>query len=111
MVDFEKLLKALRSFIEEIAPALAVMLWNYTESKNEELKNEARKAKTDLQMELNHEKVDKENAGKSDADILHAAIDSDESKSGGGQSGCGDQGTQSTSANGNSGNGLGQRKA
>lgn len=109
MVDFEKFINALKALIEAMAPALAVMLWNYTESKNEEAKNEARKAKTDLQMELNHEQIDKENAGKSDADILHAAIDHDESKSGRGQLGCSDKGDQPGPAS--SGNELGSKKS
>lgn len=82
MVGFNEFLKLLKALIEELAPALAVMLWNYGDAKNEESKNEARKAKTELQMELNHEKVDKANVGKSDADILHDAINSNKSESG-----------------------------
>jgi phage I-like protein len=88
MSDF---IKALKALIEEFAPTLAVLLWNYEEAKVDEVKNEVRKANVQLEMEFNHETVDKENSGKSDADIINSAINSEQS--GNGQSGKGDQGS------------------
>jgi hypothetical protein len=101
-VSFSEFVKAFKGFIEAIAPALAVMLWNYTQAKDEEAKNETRKAKTELQMEINHETIDKANAGKSDADILRASIGCG-GASGTGQSGCSDERSEQSGTGTNGG--------
>jgi len=101
-VDINALIAAIKGFIEEVAPALAVMLWDYTEAKDEEAKNEARKAKTQLQEEINHETVDKENAGKSDSDILLSSIGCS-GASGTGQPRLGDEGSSQTGTGTNGG--------
>ncbi len=54
-----------------MAPAIAVMLWNYEESKVDLYKNEALKSSVDLELEKNHEFV--ENSGVSDASIVDSA--------------------------------------
>lgn len=105
-MTFDDLIKAIKAFIGAIAPALAVMLWNYTESKEEELKNETRKAKTELELETNHEAVDKANDGKSDIDILESSISNNQG-SGAGQYECCDE----TGRNPSAGNSMGQKKS
>lgn len=70
-------LNALRKLIETIAPALAVMIWDYEQAKLDEAKNDARDAAVQLQIEKNHEEIDAKFAGKSDADIVLDGIDSD----------------------------------
>lgn len=67
-------LNAVRKFIEEFAPALAVMLWNYEEAKVGEANNEKTKAQLELQIEKNHEAVDQKYIGRDDFAILNDAI-------------------------------------
>jgi hypothetical protein len=102
MVDINALIVAIKGFIEEVAPALAVMLWDYTEAKEEESKNEARNAKVQLELEENHETIDKANAGKSDDDILRSSIGCG-GASGRGQLGSGDGPVKQSGTGTNSG--------
>lgn len=60
-----------------MAPALAVILWNYQESKIEQAKNETLDAKVKLELERNHVEVDKANANLTDMDVVSNAIKDD----------------------------------
>ncbi len=76
------LLDAIQKFIEEFAPAIAVALWNFEESKVTEAKNETLDANLKLELEKNSEKVNAKYANSSDLDVINDAIGS----SGDGQS-------------------------
>jgi hypothetical protein len=67
-------LNALRKLIEEFAPALAVFLWNYEQAKVGEATDKELQAQMELQIEKNHEAVDKKYIGRDDIDILNDAI-------------------------------------
>lgn len=71
MSDF---LTWIKSLIEELAPALAVMFWNFEQTKVIQANNEKLKAETSLQIEKNHESVDAKYANSSDIDIVNDAI-------------------------------------
>lgn len=73
MTDF---LNALRKFIETVAPALAVALWNYKES--QVVAAEQQKEAAELAVKnLQDEKTIRENfAGKSDAVIIDEILSS-----------------------------------
>lgn len=92
-MSFNDLLAWIKALIEELAPAIAVMLWNYEERKIEEANHKAMNAELKLQLEKNHDKVDAKYADKSDVDILNDAIES-----GGGQSGSSNEADQSTAS-------------
>lgn len=77
-------LELLKQIIEEAAPALAVMLWNYDQSKIDQAKMQTNKVLMELQLEKNHNEIDEQNSGKSDSDIINDAIS--KGRSGGGQS-------------------------
>lgn len=84
-MDFEAFLKAFKKFIEQVAPALAVILWNYEEAKIEDAKDETKEEQLELTLELNHEKVDQENSGKSDLSIIESSLNGESGKGGTGQ--------------------------
>ncbi len=73
----------LKAFIQQLAPTLAVLLWDYEQEQIAQAKSEKEIAELALQKEKNNEKVDSENANKSDLDIVDDAIK--RSKSGHGQ--------------------------
>jgi carbohydrate-binding DOMON domain-containing protein len=76
-VNWTTIISAVKKFIEDNIPAIAIAFWNYEEGKITAAKNETDKVKTELQMEKNHEAVDQKYAGKSDTDILNDAIASE----------------------------------
>ncbi len=70
-------LKILKDFIEQFAPAIAVALWNYQSEKVQAAKDEALDAQVNLELEKNHEAVDKANSNLSDMDVVSNAIKDD----------------------------------
>jgi hypothetical protein len=75
----QQFLDWIKGLIEESAPALAVMFWDYEQSKEDEIKHEASDAQLQLQLEKNHEEIESINSGKSDNDIINEAIASGDS--------------------------------
>ncbi len=69
-----ELFDLIKSLIEKFAPALAVAIWNYEETKVAKAESEKELAEEQLQVEKNHEAIDAANAGKSDSDIVNDAI-------------------------------------
>jgi hypothetical protein len=97
-------LNALQKLIETLAPALAVMLWNYEETKVEQADNAKADAQLELKLEKNHEAIDSKYADSSDADIVNDAI-----LNGGGPTGQLETDNAPDGADGSTtGNGLGQ---
>lgn len=88
----------LKKLIEETAPAIAVMLWNYEESQVQEAKNEALDAKVNLDLEKNHESVEQKYHDCPDIAIVDDAINAD-------NGGSGQSGSRSKNGNGTSGTG------
>lgn len=80
------LVDLIKFIIEQMAPAVAVALWNYEESKVGQARASQELAEVKLQLEKNHESVDAKYLGKSDLDVVNDAVFSD----GGGQLGAGD---------------------
>ena len=97
------ILDALRKFIEEWIPALAVALWSYEEAKVDQAKSETEQAQVALQVEENHESVDQKYVGVPDSDVVNDAISNGGGS--GGQLETGDADVPATST-GDNGNGL-----
>jgi hypothetical protein len=73
-MSVERFLTLLKQLIEEFAPTLAVMLWNYDQKKLGEQESKTKQAEVELQLEKNHEQIDRDNVGKSDSDIIDDAL-------------------------------------
>lgn len=74
MMSWGSIIAAIKKFVEENIPAIAIAFWNYEESKITAAKNETDKVKTELEVEKNHEAVDQKYSGKSDSDVVNDAI-------------------------------------
>lgn len=96
-MTFDDFLKAIKAIIEEFAPTLAVILWNYEEAKVDEAKNETLDANLKLELEKNNETINSKYVNSSDLDVIDDAI----GKGSGGQSE-GDSPASSTTASGDS---------
>ncbi len=68
------ILDAIQKFIEESLPALAVLLWNFEESKVNEEKHKTLDAQVNLELEKNHEEINTKYANSSDLDVINDAI-------------------------------------
>lgn len=73
-MTLQEFLTWIKGLIEASAPALAVILWNYDQSKINEANNKTLDAQVSLEIEKNHESVIASNANKSDLDIVNDAI-------------------------------------
>lgn len=105
-MNLNDLLKLLKELVEEFAPALAVALWNYEESKVDEAKNEALDAKVNLELEKNHESVDEKYKDCPDIAIVNDAI-----AAGGGGTGQSEPGGESSDEPAAAGTKLGSTKS
>jgi hypothetical protein len=69
-----EILSGLASWIRTQAPALAILFFNYEESKIQRLKNDKDAVELELSKERNTDAVEQQNHGRSPVDLVNDAI-------------------------------------